>query len=164
MDAARHAAGDRHRIALIVKIAPDMDEHGLDGVIAVAQRRGIDGLTVANTTVARPLTLRGQSRAETGGLSGKPLFRPSTRMLAMTYERVGETLPLIGVGGVASAEDAIAKVEAGATLVQLYTALIYEGPELIGTIKAGLLARMRREGLTSLAQMRGRKAAEWAKA
>ncbi len=163
VDAARDAAGTRHRIALIVKIAPDMDAHGLDGVIAVAQRRGIEGLTISNTTIARPATLRGAARGETGGLSGRPLFQPSTRMLAMAFERVGETLPLIGVGGIATAEDAIAKIEAGATLVQLYTALIYEGPELIDRIKAGLLARMRREGLTDLAQLRGRKAAEWAR-
>jgi dihydroorotate dehydrogenase len=163
VDAARDAAGTRYRIALIVKIAPDMDAHGLDGVIAVAQRRGIDGLTISNTTIARPATLRNAARGETGGLSGRPLFQPSTRMLAMAFERVGETLPLIGVGGIATAEDAIAKIEAGATLVQLYTALIYEGPELIDRIKAGLLARLRREGLTDLAQLRGRKAAEWAR-
>ncbi len=161
VEAAREGAGSRH-VALIVKIAPDMDEHGLDGVIAVAQRRGIDGLTISNTTVARPATLRGAARAETGGLSGRPLFAPSTRMLAMAYRRVGDTLPLVGVGGVASAEDAIAKIEAGATLVQLYTALIYEGPELITRIREGITARLRREGLSNVTQLRGRRSAEWA--
>jgi dihydroorotate dehydrogenase len=156
-EAAREAAKGR-KLALLVKIAPDMDAIGLDGIVAVAQRRGIDGLVVANTTIARPDTLRGAARAETGGLSGKPLMEASTRILAQTRLRVGDTMPLIGVGGVSSADDAWTKIAAGASLVQLYTAMIYQGPGLIGEIKRGLAARLAREG-TTLEQLRGRDAA-----
>ncbi|MBE7203821.1 MAG: dihydroorotate dehydrogenase (quinone), partial [Parafilimonas terrae] len=101
---------------------------------------------------------------ETGGLSGRPLFGPATRMLAETRLRVGDDLPLIGVGGVDSAEAAWIKIRAGASLVQLYSALVYEGPGLVGRIKAGLLERMERAGVSSLRQMVGRDAADLARA
>jgi dihydroorotate dehydrogenase len=155
-EAARESAKGR-KLALLVKIAPDMDAIGLDGIVAVAQRRGIDGLVVANTTIARPDTLRSAARTETGGLSGRPLMIASTRILAQTRLRVGDAMPLIGVGGIASADDAWTKIAAGASLVQLYTAMIYHGPGLIGEIKRGLVERLAREALT-LAQLRGRDA------
>ncbi len=149
--------------AILLKIAPDIGLDGLDAMTATARRRGIDALVVSNTTVARPASLSGAARGETGGLSGRPLFSPSTRLLAETYRRVGTALPLIGVGGVDSAEAAWTKIRAGASLVQLYSALIYAGPGLVGEIKAGLLRRMEAEGVQSLAGVVGRDAAELAR-
>ncbi|MHB2206788.1 quinone-dependent dihydroorotate dehydrogenase [Methylobacterium sp. CM6257] len=160
---ARDAAGAS--AAILLKIAPDMALDALDAVCATAQRRGVQALVVSNTTVARPAGLIEQRLArETGGLSGRPLFGPATRMLAQTRLRVGDSLPLVGVGGVDSAEAAWTKIRAGASLVQLYSALVYEGPALVGRIKAGLLERMRRDGVTSLAQAVGRDAADLAHA
>jgi dihydroorotate dehydrogenase len=160
---ARDTAGAK--AAILLKIAPDMALDALDAVCATAKRRGVQALVVSNTTVARPASLVEQALArETGGLSGRPLFGPATRMLAETRLRVGEDLPLIGVGGVDSAEAAWIKIRAGASLVQLYSALVYEGPGLVGRIKAGLLERMERAGVSSLRQMVGRDAADLARA
>jgi dihydroorotate dehydrogenase len=147
------------RKPLLVKIAPDLDLAALDAIIAVALKRSMDGLIVANTTLARPATLRSPARSasEQGGLSGVPLFKPSTRLLAQCSLRLAGRMPLIGVGGIASAKDAITKIQAGATLIQLYTALIYQGPGLIGVIKRGIAEHLRQEGC-DLAQMIGAKA------
>ena len=159
--AARDEAGPG--TAVLLKIAPDIGLDGLDAMTATARRRGVDALVVSNTTVARPASLRAAAKAETGGLSGRPLFSPATRLLAEAYLRVGTALPLIGVGGVDSAEAAWTKIRAGASLVQLYSALVYAGPGLVRDIKAGLVERMEREGLQSLAGVVGRDAAELAK-
>lgn len=156
--AARDASGARP--AVLLKIAPDIALDGLDAMTGTALRRGIDGLVVSNTTVARPVTLTESAlAAETGGLSGRPLFAASTRLLAETFLRVGDRIPLIGVGGIDSAETAWTKIRAGARLLQLYSALVYEGPGLVGTIKRGLIERVRAEGLTNLAPVVGRDAA-----
>jgi dihydroorotate dehydrogenase len=160
---ARDAAGAP--AAILLKIAPDMALDALDAVCATALRRGVQALVVSNTTVARPESLVDRQTArETGGLSGRPLFGPATRMLAQTRLRVGDRLPLVGVGGVDSAEAAWTKILAGASLVQLYSALVYEGPGLVGRIKAGLLARMEREGVGRLADLVGRDAEDLARA
>jgi dihydroorotate dehydrogenase len=111
---------------VLVKIAPDLDETALDDIAAAALMRGVDGLIVSNTTVARP-PLQSRHFKEAGGLSGAPLLAPSTKILRGMRQRVGNRLALIGVGGIASGADAYAKIRAGATLVQLYTALVYEG-------------------------------------
>ncbi|MGL5448601.1 MAG: quinone-dependent dihydroorotate dehydrogenase [Rhabdaerophilum sp.] len=146
---------------LLLKIAPDLDDLQLDDIVEVARNRGIDGMIVSNTTIARPASLKDQAQAkETGGLSGKPLFRPSTQMLAKAYLRVERQFPLIGVGGIASGADALAKIEAGATLVQLYTALIYQGPSLISDIKSALSSA----ATEGLAPVVGRAASDWANA
>lgn len=146
--------------AILLKIAPDIGLDALDAMTATALRRGVQGLVVSNTTVARPETLSETTLAsETGGLSGRPLFAPSTRLLAETYLRVGRHIPLVGVGGIDSAEAAWIKIRAGASLIQLYSALVYEGPGLVGRIKSGLVARLRAEGSTSLAALVGRDAA-----
>ncbi len=144
---------------VLLKIAPDLTLPELDGMVAVARRRGLDGMIVSNTTVARPATLRSAARTETGGLSGKPLFAASTQILAETFLRVEGQFPLIGVGGVDSAEAAFAKIRAGATLVQLYSALVYKGPGLVREIKAGLASQARRAGLPRLTALIGRDAA-----
>ncbi len=152
------AAGtSARRTPILVKIAPDLTEPELDGIVAVMLRRGVDGMIVSNTTIARPVSLTEAARIETGGLSGAPLRMMATRVLAQTALRVEGAFPLIGVGGVDSAEAALEKIEAGASLVQLYTALIYKGPGLVGEIKRGLVAAMAREGLSSLAPLIGRR-------
>ncbi len=148
------------RRPLLVKIAPDLDLRGLDDVVEVCTRRGVDGLIVANTTIARPASLQGRDRGEAGGLSGRPLFETSTRMLARAYLRCGGALALIGCGGVETAETALAKIEAGATLVQVYTGLVYRGPALIGEILDGLALAVERRG--PLAALTGTRAREWA--
>jgi dihydroorotate dehydrogenase len=155
-DEAGAGRGTGRRTSVLLKIAPDIALDALDAVIATAMRRGVEALVVANTTVARPADLKERAlAAETGGLSGRPLFAPSTRLLAEAYRRVGEGLPLIGVGGVDSAEAAWAKVRAGASLVQLYSALVYEGPGLVGRIKRGLAERLRQGGHARLADAVG---------
>src|SRR5579872_2067635 len=115
------------RRPLMLKIAPDLDARELDDIVAVALSRRIDGLIVSNTTLARPPSLTSRNRSESGGLSGRPLFEPSTRLLARTYLRTGGAMPLGGCGGVEDAESALAKIEAGANLVQLYTGLALKG-------------------------------------
>ena len=158
--AAREGASAKKRTAILLKIAPDLSLESLDAMVATAPARGIDGLIVSNTTTARPATLRDQALArEAGGLSGAPLFRMSTQLLAETSLRVAGRLPLIGVGGVTSGEAAFAKIRAGASLLQLYTALVYRGPALVGEIKARLLRAVEAAGARSLADLVGRDAA-----
>lgn len=129
--------------AVLLKISPDIDLSSLDAIVATARKRKIDGLVVSNTTVARPDTLKHTAlKNETGGLSGPPLFEPSTRLLAETYLRIGREMPLIGVGGIDSAETAWAKIRAGATLIEFLTVLVYEGPAAVGKIKKGILERL----------------------
>ncbi|MBS9476705.1 quinone-dependent dihydroorotate dehydrogenase [Ancylobacter sp. VKM B-3255] len=149
-------------IPLLLKIAPDLALPHLDGVVEVARRRRIDGLIVSNTTISRPLTLRAAAKSETGGLSGRPLFALSTRMLAETFLRVDGGFPLIGVGGIDSPQTALAKIEAGASLIQLYSSLVYEGLGLAERIKAGLVTRLSRDK-TTLAALTGRNAAALAR-
>lgn len=146
------------RTPILIKIAPDLTLPELDGMIAVARKRNIDGLIVSNTTIARPDSLRSASKGETGGLSGKPLFTASTRILAEAFLRVEGQFPLVGVGGVDSAETAFAKIRAGATLVQFYSAMVFKGPGLAKEIKTGLATRARRAGLTRLTALIGRDA------
>jgi dihydroorotate dehydrogenase len=149
--AARHAAAPATPPPLLVKIAPDLTAEERADLADVALTSGIDGLIIANTTVARPPGLRGIHAHEPGGLSGKPLFVPSTALLAEMYRRTKGRVPLIGVGGVASGADAYAKIRAGASLVQLYTALIYQGPGLVERIKSELAALLRRDRFASVA-------------
>jgi dihydroorotate dehydrogenase len=137
-------------IPLLVKIAPDLTAEESADIAALAPETGIDGIVIANTTIARPPTLRSPYAAEAGGLSGKPLFAPSTAVLSEIYRLTEGKIPLIGVGGVAGAADAYAKIRAGASLVQLYTALVFEGPALIGRIKRGLAELLRRDGFASV--------------
>lgn len=140
---------------LLVKIAPDLQPEDKTDIAAVALASGIDGLIVTNTTLARPASLRGADRGEAGGLSGAPLFEPSTRLLAEMYRLTQGRLPLVGVGGVASGSDAYAKIRAGASLVQLYSALVFEGPGLVQRIKRELAQCLRRDGFSSLSQAVG---------
>ncbi len=140
---------------LLVKIAPDLTAEDLADIAEVAQVRALDGIIVSNTTLSRPETLRGAARSEAGGLSGRPLFERSTAMLREMRRLTAARIPLIGVGGIASGEDAYAKLRAGASLVQLYTALTFQGPGLIGRIKRDLAARLRRDGFARVADCVG---------
>jgi dihydroorotate dehydrogenase len=149
------------RRPVLLKIAPDLTLAELDAVVGIARARKIDGIIVANTTTARPDSLRDEAQSETGGLSGAPLFAPSTHMLAQTYLRVERQFPLIGVGGVDSPEAAWAKIEAGASLIQLYSALVYEGMGLVERIKRGLVAHLEARGLSQIDQAVGTGVEDW---
>jgi dihydroorotate dehydrogenase len=158
------AAGEGRRTPVLLKIAPDLNLTALDAIVGTALRRGVDGLVVSNTTVARPSDLQETALArETGGLSGRPLFAPSTRLLAETFLRAEGRVPLIGVGGIDSGEAAWTKIRAGASLVQLYTALVYAGPALVEDIKRGLAQKLEVEGLPSIPAAIGRDAAALAR-
>jgi dihydroorotate dehydrogenase len=141
---------------LLLKIAPDLSVADRADLAEAALATKIDGLVIANTTVARPASLRSPHAHEPGGLSGAPLFAPSTALLAEMYRLTGGKVPLVGVGGVASGADAYEKIRAGASLVQLYTALVYQGPGLVERIKRELAALLARDGFTSLADAVGR--------
>lgn len=141
--------------SLLVKISPDLDEAGLQDVADVAMKAKVDGLIISNTTISRPASLPKDIAAEAGGLSGAPLFDISNQALARVYALTKGKLPLIGVGGVGSAEDAYKKIRSGASLVQLYTALIYEGPGLIGKIKSGLVKLLQRDGFRNVSEAVG---------
>jgi dihydroorotate dehydrogenase len=153
--AARAKATPRRPPPLLVKIAPDLAPEDRADIAEVALATGLDGLIVSNTTTARPPELRSRHAPEPGGLSGRPLFRPSTELLAEMRRLTRGRVTLIGVGGVASGADAYAKIRAGASLVELYTALVYEGPGLVRRIKNELAALLRRDGFASVADAVG---------
>jgi dihydroorotate dehydrogenase len=153
---ARRDLVNRHgQRPIFLKIAPDLTETDVRDIVEVAMARGVDALIISNTTLARPDTLRGASRGEAGGLSGAPLFAPATRVLAWARGVSGGRLALIGVGGISSGADAYAKIRAGASAVQLYTALAYEGPGLVARLKSDLAARLRADGFRTLAEAIG---------
>jgi dihydroorotate dehydrogenase len=143
------------RKPILLKIAPDLDEPALDEIADVVRASGIEGLIVSNTTIARP-TLRSANAAETGGLSGRPLLAPSTRVLGAMHQRLNGAVTLVGVGGIASGEDVYAKIRAGASLVQLYTALAYDGPGLVARIRRELLVCLARDGFANVTEAVGR--------
>ena len=148
-------------VPVLVKIAPDLTLSDLDDAVGIARKHRVDGMIVGNTTISRPGSLRERDKArETGGLSGRPLFKLSTRMLAETFVRAEGVFPLIGAGGVDSGPTAIAKIKAGATLVQLYTGLVYRGIGAVTEIKADLLAALKRGHRNSLTSMVGSDAAD----
>lgn len=161
--AARDAATDAPgRPPLLLKIAPDVSRGEVLEIVEVAVARGAAGLIVGNTTVARPAGLRDPAAREPGGLSGPPLFVRSTRALAWAWLAADGRMPIVGAGGVDGPEAAWAKIRAGASLVQLYTALVYSGPGLFDEIAAGLAARLRDGGYASIAGGAGADAERWA--
>ncbi|MGH6837359.1 MAG: quinone-dependent dihydroorotate dehydrogenase [Methylocella sp.] len=161
--AARDIAADRLRgKPVLLKMAPDLTLAELDDIVECARSRKIDGLIVSNTTVSRPASLRDSLANEQGGLSGRPLFALSTRMLAQTYLRTEKQFPLIGVGGVDSAKTAFAKIEAGASLVQLYTSFVFKGLAIADEIKRGLGPLLAQHSYPRLADVTGAAAADWA--
>ena len=145
---------------VLLKIAPDLSLIDLDDVVGIARARHVDGIIVSNTTISRPAMLRDRTAAAlAGGLSGRPLFALATRMLAETYVRVEGAFPLIGVGGIDSGEAALAKIKAGADLVQLYSGLVFRGLGLLAEIKTALLRALERENVDRLSELVGMDAA-----
>ena len=138
------------RPPLLLKIAPDLNDEDLIDIAAVALAGGLDGLIVSNTTIARPASLQSRHAPETGGLSGGPLMAPSTAILARMYGLTEGKLPLVGAGGIASAADSYAKIKAGASLVQVYSALVYQGTGLVERINQGLIALLQADGFASI--------------
>jgi len=139
---------------LLVKLAPDLDENALENSVSVIQEFSIQGVIATNTTVERP-ELKSTHRAETGGLSGKPLQKRSTAMIRTLFGELGADMPIIGVGGIFNGADAYEKIKAGASAVQIYTALIYEGPGLVRKVKAELVNLLERDGYKSVTEAVG---------
>lgn len=142
-------------VPILLKIAPDLTAPELADIAAVALDMKLDGLIVSNTTIRREGLVAGRHAHETGGLSGRPLFALSTEVLRDVYRLTAGKIPLVGVGGVASGADAYAKIRAGASLVQLYSALTYEGPALIARIKSDLAEALARDGFAHVADAVG---------
>jgi dihydroorotate dehydrogenase len=140
---------------LLVKVAPDLTPAEMQDIVEVVLAAPVEGLIIGNTTLDRPASLKSPDRGEEGGLSGLPLMKKSTECLAEFYRLTEGRLPLIGCGGVASGRDAYAKIRAGASLVQLYTALIYHGPGLVRDIKRELAECLRADGFEDIASAVG---------
>jgi dihydroorotate dehydrogenase len=143
------------RRPIFLKVAPDLDDTQILDICDAVARHGVNGVVVGNTTLSRPQTLRSRFKGEVGGLSGAPLTALSTQMLARFHAYADGRFPLIGVGGVASGADAYAKIRAGACAVQLYSALVYGGPGLVGRIKRDLATRLRADGFVSVVEAVG---------
>lgn len=146
---------------ILLKIAPDLDDEALQDIAEVVLRAEIDGVIVSNTTISRP-PLNSPDKGEQGGLSGAPLFALSTQILAKFYLATAGKIPLIGVGGIDSGSAAWEKLRAGATLVQIYSGMVYEGPRLARKIGHHLSHQLERSGFNSLSDVTGTGAEEWA--
>eukprot|EP00126_Sphaerothecum_destruens_P001384 Sdes_comp14253_c0_seq1m3445 len=144
----------QHRPPVLIKIAPDLCEQDLEDIATVCMEKKVDGLIISNTTLSRPIPA-GEYKEEAGGLSGKPLFEMSTSVLKKMYRLTHGTIPLIGAGGIFSAEDAYQKIRSGASLIQIYTSLVYEGPAVVADIKRGLSERLQRDGFKHISEAVG---------
>lgn len=158
----RIAATGRPRRPVVVKLAPDLAEEDLKPVIEVLLARQVDGIAVSNTTLSRAGLRQPQSGRETGGLSGRPLFHRATVLLARVHLLTQGRVPLIGIGGITDGESAVAKIEAGASLLQLYTGLVYGGPGLLPSMKVALVRHLELNKFDRLAQATGQRAEAWA--
>jgi dihydroorotate dehydrogenase len=143
------------RVPVFLKIAPDLDDTALKNIAEIVMEQQLDAVIISNTTISRPNTLQSPQASETGGLSGKPLLELSNERLKQFYRLTEGRLPLIGVGGIASAQDAYSKIRCGASLIQLYTAIIYQGFSVVNTINKGLVTLLKKDGLTHLSQAVG---------
>jgi dihydroorotate dehydrogenase len=152
---AEARAGLSGSAPIFLKVAPDLHESEIEGIVEAAIAHGLAGLIVSNTTLARSSSLMSAFKSESGGLSGAPLMAASTRLLAAFHAAAAGRLVMIGVGGIASAADVLAKLRAGASAVQLYSALIYEGPGLAIRLKRDLAALLRSEGFAGVGQAVG---------
>lgn len=146
---------------IIVKLSPDIADADLGAIVDCLASHRVDGIAVSNTTLSRA-GVSGPVARESGGLSGRPLFERSTRMLAKVYLATGGRIPLVGIGGIDSGASALEKIKAGATLIQLYTGLIYEGPGLIGRIKRHLVDATRTARAAAVTELTGIDAELWA--
>ncbi|MCE2927060.1 MAG: quinone-dependent dihydroorotate dehydrogenase [Rickettsiales bacterium] len=143
------------QLPLLLKVAPDLEMNEKEDIAELAMAHKLEGLIISNTTISRPDALKSQQSKEQGGLSGRPLFALSTAALADFYRLTNGRLLLVGVGGVSSAADAYAKIRSGASLVQLYSALVYQGFSVVQSIVQGLPALIKRDGFTSVSQAIG---------
>jgi dihydroorotate dehydrogenase len=160
IDARERVTKNAGPTPVLLKIAPDLSLADLDDAVGIARARRVDGVIVGNTTVTRPAGLRDTEKArEAGGLSGRPLLALADRMLAETYVRAEGVFPLVGAGGIDSGASALGKIRAGASLVQIYSGLVFRGLGLIGEIKRALLAALERDGSQHLADYVGADAA-----
>ncbi len=157
MEERERACGD-HPPPLLVKLAPDLDESKQEGLVKAVLESGIDGLILTNTTLDRPDYLPEDFRNRKGGLSGKPLTAKSTAVIRNFYKLTKGKLPIIGVGGISSGSDAYEKIKAGASLVQLYTGLVFKGPSVANSINRELLGLLKSDGLTNISQAVGKDA------
>lgn len=156
------ATTGRHR-PVFLKIAPDLTRAQMDAIAGVVAPTSLNGLIVSNTTLSRVEVAGAIHAGEPGGLSGRPLFQRSTVALARMRERVGPAMPIIGVGGIDGPQAAIAKLAAGATLLQLYTAMVFRGPGLASEINRGIITEMERRSCSNVGELTGLETAEWAK-
>lgn len=143
---------------LLLKIAPDVTDAELEDICQTVVEKQMDGLIISNTTLARPDTLKSPHASETGGLSGAPLFEPSTERLARAYKMTDGKIPLVGVGGISSGRQAYSKILAGASLVQLYSAMVFEGPALVQRVKSELELCLKADGFASVSDAVGQQA------
>ncbi|MBU1176189.1 MAG: quinone-dependent dihydroorotate dehydrogenase [Alphaproteobacteria bacterium] len=152
----------RTHVPVFLKLAPDLSETEMDDIAAVIGASDLDGIIATNTTISRDAVAGHALAGEPGGLSGAPIFALTTRRLAQMRLRLGKDMPIIGVGGIHSAESAIAKIEAGADAIQLYTAMVFSGLGLVDDIKAGLVAEVKKRGCGSVAGLRDARVEDWA--
>jgi dihydroorotate dehydrogenase len=154
LDERKKSCGD-HPPPLLLKLAPDLSEDQQSEIAKTVLEAGIDGLILANTTLDRPTTLPSLSAAENGGLSGIPVRDKSTAIIGNFYKLTGGKLPIIGVGGISDGSSAYEKIKAGASLVQLYTALVFKGPTVANSINHELLMLLKKDGFTHISQAVG---------
>jgi dihydroorotate dehydrogenase len=147
--------GDKPSFPIFLKVAPDLGLGEIERIVEQSRSYGINALIVSNTTIARPTSLKSRYKIEKGGLSGQPLFESSTEILRQFYEAAKGKIDLIGVGGVSNGLQAYEKIRAGASAVQIYSALVYEGPGLVNSINADLLLRLKADGFSSLTEAVG---------
>ena len=154
-EARAELTGDRPSYPIFLKVAPDVDMGEIERIVQQARTYGMNAIIVSNTTIARPDTLQSQHKGEGGGLSGAPLFEPSTNVLKEFYAAAEGKIDLIGVGGIGSGAQAYAKIRAGAKAVQLYSALVFQGPGLVTEINRDLKARLKADGFGSIGEAVG---------
>ena len=147
--------GDKPSFPIFLKVAPDLGLGEIERIVEQSRSYGINALIVSNTTIARPTSLKSRYKIEKGGLSGQPLFESSTEILRQFYAAAKGKIDLIGVGGVSNGLQAYEKIRAGASAVQIYSALVYEGPGLVNSINADLLLRLKADGFSSLTEAVG---------
>jgi dihydroorotate dehydrogenase len=153
-DAVLKASGKR-TLPLLVKIAPDLDEQQKRDIADIALSTAVDGLIVSNTTISRPASLQSEHKTETGGLSGLPVRDLATATVADMYRLTQGRVPIVGVGGVQSGQDAYDKIRAGASLVQVYSMMVYAGPDMVQSLKKELAALLQRDGYSSVSEAVG---------
>ena len=154
-DARAELTGDKPSYPIFLKVAPDLDYNQIERVVEQARLYGMNAIIISNTTIARPDTLKSAHKGEGGGLSGAPLFHPSTEILKEFYAVAAGKIDLIGVGGISNGAQAYAKIKAGANAVQLYSALVFKGPGLVTQINHDLQARLKADGFNSIAEAVG---------